>query len=79
MNIEIIILIIATVVWIVAEVYLVIRDNVKGKGKTAIDRRTRNQLSLRRLSSFIKKLTILPFTWTLPSRGEQILVLTAKS
>jgi protein-S-isoprenylcysteine O-methyltransferase Ste14 len=42
MNIEIIILIIASVVWIVAEVYLVIRDNVQGKGKTTIDRRTRN-------------------------------------
>ena len=33
MNLEIIILIIATVVWITAEVYLVLRDNVQRKGK----------------------------------------------
>jgi protein-S-isoprenylcysteine O-methyltransferase Ste14 len=42
MNLEIIILIIATVIWITAEAYLVIRDGAHGKGKTTIDRRTRN-------------------------------------
>lgn len=42
MYLDIIILIIATVVWITAEVYLVLRDNVHGKGKTTIDRTTRN-------------------------------------
>jgi protein-S-isoprenylcysteine O-methyltransferase Ste14 len=42
MNIEILILIIASAIWIFAEVYLVLRDNARGKGKTTIDRRTRN-------------------------------------
>ena len=42
MNFEIIILIIASTIWIFAEVYLVLRDNSRGKGKTTIDRRTRN-------------------------------------
>jgi protein-S-isoprenylcysteine O-methyltransferase Ste14 len=42
MNIEILILIIASAIWISAEVYLVLRDNTRGKGKTTIDRRTRN-------------------------------------
>jgi protein-S-isoprenylcysteine O-methyltransferase Ste14 len=42
MNIEILILIIASAIWIFAEVYLVFRDNIRGKGKTTIDRRTRN-------------------------------------
>jgi protein-S-isoprenylcysteine O-methyltransferase Ste14 len=42
MTLDIIILIIASVIWIAAEVYLVIRDNAQGKGKTTIDRRTRN-------------------------------------
>jgi protein-S-isoprenylcysteine O-methyltransferase Ste14 len=42
MNIEILILIIASAIWIFAEVYLVLRDNTRGKGKTTIDRRTRN-------------------------------------
>lgn len=41
MNIEILILIIASAIWIFAEVYLVFRDNTRGKGRTAIDRRTR--------------------------------------
>ena len=42
MYLDIIILIIATVVWIAAEVFLVLRDNVHEKGKTTIDRTTRN-------------------------------------
>ena len=42
MNFEIIILIIASTIWIFAEVYLVLRDNSRGKGKTTIDRKTRN-------------------------------------
>jgi protein-S-isoprenylcysteine O-methyltransferase Ste14 len=42
MNFEILILIIASTIWIFAEVYLVLRDNSRGKGKTTIDRRTRN-------------------------------------
>jgi protein-S-isoprenylcysteine O-methyltransferase Ste14 len=42
MNIEILILIVASAIWIFAEVYLVFRDNTRGKGKTIIDRRTRN-------------------------------------
>jgi protein-S-isoprenylcysteine O-methyltransferase Ste14 len=42
MNIEIFILIIASTIWIFAELYLVFRDNIRGKGKTTIDRRTRN-------------------------------------
>jgi len=41
MNIEILILIIASAVWIFAELYLVFRDNIRGKGRTTIDRRTR--------------------------------------
>jgi protein-S-isoprenylcysteine O-methyltransferase Ste14 len=42
MNIEILILIIASAIWIFAELYLVFRDNIRGKGRTTIDRRTRN-------------------------------------
>jgi protein-S-isoprenylcysteine O-methyltransferase Ste14 len=42
MSLDIIVLIIVSVVWIGVEIYLVLRDNVRGKGKTAIDRRTRN-------------------------------------
>ena len=42
MYFEILILIIASTIWIFAEVYLVLRDNSRGKGKTTIDRRTRN-------------------------------------
>jgi protein-S-isoprenylcysteine O-methyltransferase Ste14 len=42
MNMEILLLTIATVIWIGAEVYLVLRNKVQEKGKTTIDRRTRN-------------------------------------
>jgi len=42
MSLDIIVLIIVSVVWIAVEIYLVLRDNVRGKGTTAIDRRTRN-------------------------------------
>lgn len=42
MSLDIIVLIIVSVVWIGVEIYLVLRDNVRGMGKTAIDRRTRN-------------------------------------
>jgi protein-S-isoprenylcysteine O-methyltransferase Ste14 len=42
MNIEILLLIVVSVIWVGAEVYLVLRDNVHEKGKTTIDQRTRN-------------------------------------
>jgi protein-S-isoprenylcysteine O-methyltransferase Ste14 len=42
MNIEILILIIVSAIWIFAEGYLVFRDNIQGKGKTTLDRGTRN-------------------------------------
>lgn len=41
MNIEILVLIIASAIWIFAELYLVFRDNTRGKGRTTIDHRTR--------------------------------------
>ncbi len=41
MNIEILVLIIASAIWIFAELYLVSRDNTRGKGRTTIDHRTR--------------------------------------
>ena len=42
MNLKLTILILSAVVWIAAEAYLILKDSKQGKGKTKIDRRTRN-------------------------------------
>jgi protein-S-isoprenylcysteine O-methyltransferase Ste14 len=42
MKIEIIVSVVAAVVWIAVEAYLILRDRVGGKGTTMLDRRTRN-------------------------------------
>src|SRR5664280_690994 len=42
MKIEIIVSVVAAVVWIAVEAYLILRDRVGGKGTTTLDRRTRN-------------------------------------
>jgi len=42
MNVDSIVKVIAVVVWLGAEGYLVLKDRAHGKGTTAIDRRTRN-------------------------------------
>ena len=42
MTIEIIVSLVAAVVWIAVEAYLILRDRVGGKGTTTLDRRTRN-------------------------------------
>jgi protein-S-isoprenylcysteine O-methyltransferase Ste14 len=46
MKLEIIVSIVAAVVWIAAETYLIRRDRVKGKGTTTLDRRSRNYNSI---------------------------------
>jgi hypothetical protein len=40
MSIDKIILIVVMVIWIVMELYLVIKENSSGKGKTTIDKKT---------------------------------------
>ena len=42
MKLEIIVSIVAAVVWIAVEAYLILRDRASGKGTTTLDRRTRN-------------------------------------
>ncbi len=42
MYLDLIVQITAIVVWLGAEAYLILRDSAHGKGKTEIDRRTRN-------------------------------------
>lgn len=42
MKLKIIVSIVAAVVWIAVEAYLIRRDRVSGKGTTTLDRRTRN-------------------------------------
>jgi protein-S-isoprenylcysteine O-methyltransferase Ste14 len=42
MNTQLAILIISSIIWIVAETYLIFIDKAQGKGKTLADKRTRN-------------------------------------
>ena len=42
MYLDLIVLIVALVVWLGSEAYLILRDGAHGKGRTAIDRKTRN-------------------------------------
>jgi protein-S-isoprenylcysteine O-methyltransferase Ste14 len=42
MDIKVITLIGISIVWIIAESFLIIKDNINGKGKVGIDHRTRN-------------------------------------
>jgi protein-S-isoprenylcysteine O-methyltransferase Ste14 len=73
MNIEILILIIASAIWIFAEMYLVFRDKIRGTGKTTIDRRTRNYnfISLIIAISFAAIISWIPL-FQFRSRGTSI-------
>ena len=42
MKLEVIVSVVAALVWIAVEAYLILRDRVGGKGTTTLDRRTRN-------------------------------------
>ena len=42
MYLDLIVQIVAMVLWLAAEAYLILRDRTRGKGKREIDRRTRN-------------------------------------
>ena len=62
MKPEIIVSIVAAVVWIAVEAYLILRDRAGGKGTTTLDRRTRNYNTI----SMLLALCMSPVICSLP-------------
>jgi protein-S-isoprenylcysteine O-methyltransferase Ste14 len=63
MKPEIIVSIVAAVVWIAVEAYLILRDRAGGKGPTTLDRRTRNYNTI----SMLLALCLSPVICSLPA------------
>ena len=65
MRLDLIVEIVAAVLWLGAEAYLIRRDGAHGKGRTAIDRRTRNYNTI---ATVVALTLVPPLSWIVALR-----------